>query len=130
MYEETYYTANNKGNLAQTTPFAQAMVAATKASSEAGYFRYDEMFVWANDLLDARPEVAAALRERFPFVFVDEAQDNSELQSALLHRLFLDGDNPSRRQRFGDYNRLFSPGEYIALARAISVDDGANSLTI
>jgi len=105
MYQKADYTANNKGNLAPTTPFAQAMVAATKASSDAGYFCYDEMFVWANELLETRPEVAAALRERFPFVFVDEAQDNSEFQSALLHRVFLDGDNPSRRQRFGDSNQ-------------------------
>ncbi|KQY26157.1 DNA helicase UvrD [Caulobacter sp. Root487D2Y] len=105
MYERADYTADNKGNLGAGTPFAQAMVAAARASSEAGYFCYDEMFVWANELLDARPEVAAALRERFPFVFVDEAQDNSEAQSALLHRVFLDGANPSRRQRFGDSNQ-------------------------
>lgn len=105
MYDAADYSGRNKGNLSSTTPLSQAMVAATKASSEAGYFCYDEMFVWANELLDQRPEVAAALRERFPFVFVDEAQDNSELQSALLHRVFLDGANPSRRQRFGDSNQ-------------------------
>lgn len=105
VYERADYTANNKGNLGPTTPFAQAMVAATKASSEAGYFCYDEMFVWANELLDRRPAVAAALRERFPFVFVDEAQDNSEVQSALLHRIFLAGAKPARRQRFGDSNQ-------------------------
>lgn len=112
MYEKTDYTANNKGNLKRTVPLAEAMVAAAKVSSEAGYFCYDEMFVWANELLEARPEVAATLRERFPFVFVDEAQDNSELQSALLHRVFLDGDNPSRRQRFGDSNQAIYNGAF------------------
>lgn len=104
MYDAADYSGN-KGNLSPTTPLSQAMVAASRASSEAGYFCYDEMFVWANELLDARPEVAPALRERFPFVFVDEAQDNSELQSSLLHRIFLAGENPSRRQRFGDSNQ-------------------------
>jgi len=38
-------------------------------------------------------------------VFIDEAQDNSEAQSALLHRIFCEGDAPSRRQRFGDSNQ-------------------------
>jgi DNA helicase-2/ATP-dependent DNA helicase PcrA len=112
MYERADYTADNKGKLGPETPTVQAMVAATKASSEAGYFCYDEMFVWANELLDQRPEVVAALRERFPFVFVDEAQDNSELQSALLHRVFLDGANPSRRQRFGDSNQAIYNGAF------------------
>ncbi|ABD89081.1 UvrD-helicase domain-containing protein [Rhodopseudomonas palustris] len=119
MYGRADYTADNKGNLGAATPLARAMVAATKSSSEAGYFCYDEMFVWANELLDTRPEVAAALRERFPLVFIDEAQDNSELQSALLHRLFLEGDNPSRRQRFGDSNQAIYS----------SVDDKAGAHT-
>ncbi len=112
MYERIDYTADNKGKLGPETPMVQAMVAATRASSEAGYFCYDEMFVWANELLDQRPDVAAALRERFPFVFVDEAQDNSELQSSLLYRVFLDGGNPSRRQRFGDSNQAIYNGAF------------------
>lgn len=105
MYEASDYTANNKGGLSSTSQLAQNMVAAAKASSELGYFCYDEMFVWANELLAARPEVPAALRARFPLIFVDEAQDNSELQSTLLYRVFLEGSNPSRRQRFGDSNQ-------------------------
>jgi DNA helicase II / ATP-dependent DNA helicase PcrA len=104
-YEAVDYTADNKGKLSSTTNLAKAMVAAAKTSSEAGYFCYDEMFVWANELLDTCPEVAKALRSRFPFVFLDEAQDNSELQSAFLYRVFLDGASPSRRQRFGDSNQ-------------------------
>jgi hypothetical protein len=112
MYERPDYTADNKGKLGPGTPMVQAMVAAAKACSESGYFCYDEMFVWANELLDRRPEVVAALRDRFPFVFVDEAQDNSEHQSALLHRVFLKGANPSRRQRFGDSNQAIYNGAF------------------
>jgi DNA helicase-2/ATP-dependent DNA helicase PcrA len=105
IYDAPNYTGGDKGKLTTSSPLYQAMVAASKASSVSGYFCYDEMFVWANELLDTRPEVATALRERFPFVFVDEAQDNSELQATLLHRVFLAGANPSRRQRFGDSNQ-------------------------
>lgn len=104
-YDAPDFTGGEKGSLATSSALYQAMVAASKASSEVGYFCYDEMFVWANELLDVHPEAATALRERFPFVFVDEAQDNSELQAALLHRVFCEGTNPSRRQRFGDSNQ-------------------------
>jgi hypothetical protein len=63
------------------------------------------MFVWARELLDTKPSIANALRSRFPLVFIDEVQDNSELQSAMLHRLLFAGDKPSIRQRFGDSNQ-------------------------
>jgi hypothetical protein len=72
------------------------------------------MFVWANELLDTRPEVAQTMRARFPLVFIDEAQDNSKEQAALLHRIFTDGDAPSRRQRFGDSNQaIYSRPEQV-----------------
>ncbi|MBD9544752.1 UvrD-helicase domain-containing protein [Ensifer sp. ENS04] len=74
----------------------QTLVNARGAGSEQGYFCFDELFIWANELLDKRPETAADLRRRFPLVFIDEAQDNSEEPSALLHRIFCAGDAPSR----------------------------------
>jgi hypothetical protein len=70
-----------------------------------GYHRYDEMFMWAHNLLDQIPEVRDGIRERFPLLFIDEVQDNSELQSALLFLLFTKGDGPVVRQRFGDANQ-------------------------
>jgi hypothetical protein len=70
-----------------------------------GYRRHDEMFVWAEDLLVHRPAVSEAIRTRFPLLFMDEVQDTSEDQARLLHRLFMSGDHPVRRQRFGDSNQ-------------------------
>lgn len=105
QYDSLDYSGRNKGNLSRDTNLCRAMEAATRAGSEEGYFCFDEMFVWANELLDLHPEAAANLRARFPLVFVDEAQDNSELQSAMLHRIFMHGDGPSIRQRFGDSNQ-------------------------
>ncbi len=105
IYTQPDYTGGNKGKFGPHTATYQALVAASRAGSEQGYFCFDEMFVWANQLLDKRPKTALDLRQRFPLVFVDEAQDNSEEQSALLHRIFRAGDAPSRRQRFGDSNQ-------------------------
>lgn len=105
IYTESDYGGGKTGNFGSHTPTYQAIVAARRASSEQGYFCFDEMFVWANQLLDQHPETISTLRQRFPLVFIDEAQDNSEAQSALLHRIFCDGHAPSRRQRFGDSNQ-------------------------
>ncbi|WP_022678022.1 UvrD-helicase domain-containing protein [Novosphingobium sp. B-7] len=105
IYTQPDYTGGITGKFGPQTQTYQALMDARRTGSEQGYFCFDEMFVWANELLDQRPEVAADLRRRFPLVFVDEAQDNSEEQSALLHRVFCAGDRPSRRQRFGDSNQ-------------------------
>ncbi|CUI53253.1 DNA helicase II [Achromobacter sp. 2789STDY5608621] len=105
IYTQPDYSGGKTGKFGPHTPTYQALVDARRAGSEQGYFCFDEMFVWANQLLDKRPETAMDLRQRFPLVFVDEAQDNSEEQSALLHRIFCAGDSPSRRQRFGDSNQ-------------------------
>lgn len=104
-YSQTDFTGGARGSLKPATPTYQRLTAAARASSEKGDFCFDEMFVWANDFLDKRPEAALDLRMRFPLLFIDEAQDNDEAQSALLHRIFCAGEAPSRRQRFGDSNQ-------------------------
>ena len=85
-----------------------------------GYHRHDEMFVWAEDLLVRRPAVAEAIRTRFPLLFMDEVQDTSEDQARLLHRLFMSGDRPVRRQRFGDSNQAIY--EHGSQAHAATTD--------
>lgn len=94
-----------KGILQRNSSTYQAIQAACKTVSAEGYFCYDEMFVWGNELIGQVPQVRDAIRERFPMLFIDEVQDNSELQSRLLFRLFMDGDDSVIRQRFGDANQ-------------------------
>jgi hypothetical protein len=94
-----------RGKLGANTPTYQAIQAACRETSEEGFFCYDEMFLWSNELLDKVSDIRPALRERFPILFIDEVQDNSELQSALLFRLFSEGCKPVIRQRFGDANQ-------------------------
>jgi DNA helicase-2/ATP-dependent DNA helicase PcrA len=103
------------GQLGFNTPTYQEIVSACRRASEEGYFCHDEMFVWANNLLDSCPNMVEAIRWRFPLVFIDEVQDNSERQSALLHRLFRAGRSSVVCQRFGDSNQAIyeRPGEAI-----------------
>lgn len=83
----------------------QLCALARMCSTEDGYHRYNEMFMWGTDLLENLPETQRAIRHRFPMLFIDEVQDNSERQSALLFKVFMDGENPAIRQRYGDSNQ-------------------------
>ncbi len=82
---------------------------ACQETAKEGYHCYDDMFIWARDLIDTVPAVVVVLRDRFPLLYIDEAQDNSEEQSVILHDVFMAGDKPVKRQRFGDPNQaIFS----------------------
>jgi DNA helicase-2/ATP-dependent DNA helicase PcrA len=93
------------GTLGHDTPLYGAMRDACRASAQEGDFCYEEMFVFAHDALDRLPYLAQSVRQRFPLLFIDEVQDNSEAQSRLLHRIFVEGGRPAVRQRFGDMNQ-------------------------
>lgn len=107
------------GALGQDTATYQALVDACRQSAGEGYFCYDEMFVWAHNLIDNVPEVTTFLRTRFPLLFIDEVQDNSEMQSRLLHRVFIEGDDAVRRQRYGDTNQ--------AIYQSVAQTEGAET---
>ena len=94
-----------KGTLGQQSETYLALMKACQESCEDGYFCYDEMFLWASEMLDHVPSASQALRARFPLLFVDEVQDTQEKQAALLYRLFMEGEQRSVRQRFGDTNQ-------------------------
>ena len=91
--------------LREDTATYQALMTACRESAQEGLFCYEEMFVWAHDLIDKVPEVTTLMRTRFPVLFIDEVQDNSEAQSRLLYRIFVEGDGAVRRQRYGDANQ-------------------------
>ena len=83
-----------------------------KTSAEAGRFRYEEMFVWAEHLLQTYPEISAALSHRFPLVLMDEMQDTSQRQADLLHAIFDRGAAHCGIQRVGDPNQeIFKTGQ-------------------
>lgn len=94
-----------KGILSTETPTYCAIQNVCKLTTTEGYFCYNEMFMWAGELMDKMPGVVQMIRNRFPLLFIDEAQDNSEDQSVILHRIFMDGGGEVIRQRFGDENQ-------------------------
>lgn len=87
------------------TQSAQQLSRLVRQCAEHGFFRYEELFMWAGDLIDKHPEALENIRQRFPLLFIDEVQDNSETQSRLLQRIFIAGRNPVIRQRYGDSNQ-------------------------
>jgi len=76
-----------------------------KSVLQDGFASYEDTFAFGHCALSEYAELSIALRDRFPVLFIDEAQDNSEEQSKLLHRVFMDGANGVLRQRFGDSNQ-------------------------
>jgi DNA helicase II / ATP-dependent DNA helicase PcrA len=94
-----------RGTLGKATTTYQAFVSACRETSAEGYFCHHDMMIWARQALDQNPEIRNAVRQRFPILFLDEVQDNDEVQSKLLHRLFVDDVRPVVRQRFGDMNQ-------------------------
>lgn len=88
-----------------TGPAAKQLCALAKKCVSDGYHRFDEMFMWGQDLLENILGIRDAIRRRFPMLFIDEVQDNNEAQSVLLWKVFMEGDNPIIRQRYGDVNQ-------------------------
>lgn len=93
------------GVLGTGTSTYQALVAACRQSIEEGLHCYDEMFVWANALLTARQDVPTWLAQRFPLILLDEMQDTSDQQSALLSAVFPRTSDDIVVQRVGDPNQ-------------------------
>jgi DNA helicase II / ATP-dependent DNA helicase PcrA len=74
-----------------------------EALTARGVFRHADMYHFANLYLEEFPWAAGALRARFRVVILDEMQDTSAKQEALLNRLF--PPDAIDVQRFGDENQ-------------------------
>lgn len=105
---------------------------AVRESIKLGYLRHDEIFVFANRYLDLHPEIATALRCRFPFVMIDEMQDTTSNQAELLARIFPEGCNDITLQRIGDPNQAiygsdqqmgFPRVDYLSIANSFRFDE-------
>lgn len=83
---------------------------AIETAAQAGYFCYDEMFVWARALLEDIPDVASWLARRFPLVIIDEMQDTFDHQGGILHAVFPRGSPDAVVQRVGDPNQAIFDG--------------------
>lgn len=90
----TMFVKSANGNLgfANTTSNSYQQVKTLKeAVSSQGVFRYDDMFTYAELALNHCKYLIELVRQRFPWVFVDEVQDTNSDQDALLRTLFGNG---------------------------------------
>ena len=92
-----------KGFAGNTSDTGRALAAVKESLRAEGYFRYDDMFAFAEACLFKVPYVAPALRHRFPWVFIDELQDTSQMQDSIIEQVF--GNDACIFQRFGDKNQ-------------------------
>ncbi len=103
---------------------------AVEAAAHAGYFCYDEMFIWARALLEDCPAVPTLLQRRFPLVIVDEMQDTSELQVGILDAVFPRSGSEVVLQRVGDPNQAIFDGAGAGTAVPGTFPDPATCLKI
>jgi DNA helicase-2/ATP-dependent DNA helicase PcrA len=105
---------------------------AVRESIKLGYLRHDEIFVFANRYLDLHPEIAAALRHRFPFIMIDEMQDTTTEQAKLLARIFPQDQVDISVERIGDPNQAiygsdhqngFPRADYLSIANSFRFDE-------
>lgn len=96
---------SGKGLLGEASKMGAELRAVITKSYKEGYFTYDEMFLFADELLDLHPRLPETITHRFPAYIVDEAQDCSEAQNAILSKLFLPPSSLFIHQRFGDGNQ-------------------------
>ncbi len=83
--------------------------------TEAGIFRYRDMFAYADLALKSCPHLVDVVHRRFPMVFIDEMQDTSWDQESFLNCIF---DGKSVMQRFGDVDQ-----------KILSDEENVNQLT-
>jgi ATP-dependent exoDNAse (exonuclease V) beta subunit len=89
-------TALRTEALAGAFPLAEAFVRAFEAERRAaGKADFDDLLVWARDLLVRSPEALAAFRRRFQAILVDEFQDTDPLQAEIA--LLLAGEGGPTR---------------------------------
>jgi DNA helicase II / ATP-dependent DNA helicase PcrA len=102
-----FNVGKKKGNFpcGASTESYKTVQDACKEVAESGYHCYDDMFVWSRDLLNNFPCVRESMKRRFPLLFMDEAQDNSDEQAELLKDIFTGYGTALIRQRFGDGNQ-------------------------
>ena len=58
-----------------------------------GLMDYDDQMLYAGNILARSPETLEYFRRRFPYICVDEAQDTSRIQHAIIRRLAGGRDN-------------------------------------
>ena len=75
---------------------------------DKGYYTYQEMFEFSKHTLRDTAGLKSGIRFRFPYAFVDEMQDTSQVQDDVINSIF-NHDN-CQMQRFGDPDQAIFEG--------------------
>lgn len=70
-----------------------------------GEFTFDEMILIAEHALNVNEKLSKSVRKRFPFLFIDEAQDTSDQLWRLIHMIFEGDGSQVIIQGYGDSNQ-------------------------
>ena len=92
-----------KGQHGADTACGQALAKLKASMVKSGLYRYADMTALAWRAIAETPALAARLRDRFPLVILDEAQDTHGDQLRLLEHIFKHDD--AAFQRLGDSNQ-------------------------
>jgi len=85
------------------TPCGKALESLKASMVRSGLYRYGDMTALASRALRETRALADRIRERFPLVILDEAQDTNGRQLQLLEHIFKHDDTAF--QRLGDSNQ-------------------------
>lgn len=97
----------------------QKILDVIEKTQKAGYFTFGEMILFAKKILNEHPDLTYSIQQRFPILFIDEAQDTDLAQWELINKAFSKDNIKSIRQGYGDSNQ--------AIYSSISVDDEATN---
>ena len=111
---ENLMVRRQKGQHGADTDCGKALSKLKAAMVQSGLYRYDDMTALAWRALRDNPSLAERLRDRFPLVILDEAQDTNGDQLRLLEHVFK--QDGAAFQRLGDSNQTLYEDDGVAPA--------------
>jgi hypothetical protein len=123
---ESLLVQRRKGQHGADTDCGKALAKLKASMVKSGLYRYADMTALAWRALRDNPELADRVRERFPLVILDEAQDTHGEQLRLLEHVFKHDDTVF--QRLGDSNQTLyeddsaAPAYWTPAATCIPLD--------
>lgn len=75
-----------------------------------GYYFYRDIYIFAEKALIENDDLKFALRNRFPYAFLDEMQDTQKFQDELMLQIFPPDEPEVTVQRFGDPDQAIFHG--------------------
>lgn len=109
---ESLTVLRQKGQHGADTNCGKALAKLKASMVGSGFYRYADMTALAWRALRENPALAERLRNRFPLVILDEAQDTNGDQLRLLEHVFKQGG--TALQRLGDSNQTLYEDDGVA----------------